>query len=258
MGAKDAVIRQVTEVSLWETVKKQYRFKLKVHVSVFGLIVVLMLVYDLFAVLGSPSYDLSQYDIRLGMYANEGYVIMVFYFIMMFVMGIKLTTKKTRKMSGEFPSNQLSNHLSNILFLATLGFCVSIPAFLTDYTLRFLIYFDVERVDTSLYMDELTYVGLITGILVTLFYMMAVAGVGYLIGELAQVSKVIMGIVIFIVYVIFSVNASWQMGDSSAASVLNFIVGETSVTLFMIKMCILLIVIFMLSLFLGKKREVSR
>src|SRR6476660_9775510 len=139
MIRKVGLMMSLTKVNLAETVKKQYKFKLKANIDVFSSLVWIQLLAILFSLGGVASMGGGSVDLNFNVKYYSADLVVVFTMLWSFVTAITITTKPYRNHDFTFVSNRLSSSLSNILFLLTVSFIGSITATLAGNLVKLLV-----------------------------------------------------------------------------------------------------------------------
>ncbi|MCQ6276562.1 hypothetical protein JMM81_16735 [Bacillus sp. V3B] len=176
----------LTTANLAETVKKQYRFKLKSNIDSFSALIGIQLLGILLSLGGVASTGRSGMNMSIDVKYYSADLVIIFTMLWSFVTAITITTKPYRNHDFSFVTNRLSSSLSNILFLLTTSIMGSITAILAGNLVRVLVFILFKQ---ELYHSHNWSQELILGIGITILYVFFVSSIGYLIGALAQVSK---------------------------------------------------------------------
>lgn len=194
----DSTIRLTT----WDIVLKQYKFRLRTHVEWFGWLLILTVISTLLLIFQPVRMYPSEYfSISFHEGLRQNTVIYIF-FVAMFFFGIQLTVGKHRQMMLLFIKNNRSSSLANFLFLFTLSVFAGVLSYLTIYAVRFVMYF-IQPPVAVLELDILSVLDLGIGVVTTILYMLFIASIGYLAGEVFQGAILFVSIIFMLVFVPF-------------------------------------------------------
>lgn len=245
----------LTSVNLWETVKKQYVYKLQANIDAFSSLIGIQLLALLFSIGGVGSAGMGGPNININIKYYSADLVIGFTLIWAFIIAIIITTQPYRNYDFTFITNRLSSSLSNILFLLTASIVGSITAILSGNLLKIIAH---------LFLNDQIYNGASTGLPeflmgmgVTILYVFLVSSIGYFIGTLAQVSKWFIILIPVLFFGILFLGASMQK-EPFLISVFKFYVMESMLSLFMIKVVATIAVLFTAAISILNRLEVKR
>jgi len=223
----------LTKVSLWDVVKKQFRFKVKSYRGVFTSLMLLQIMGLLFSLGGeggggggseSFSYDMNYYS---------GNFILVFMMIWAFISAIIVTTQAYRYDDYSFVANRLSSHLSNILFLGWASIIGGVTFVLASQSLKlvFLFYKDRKFIESQ----PMTVLQMAEGLAATILYLFLFTALGYLVGMLVQRSKIFTIVLPALLFGSLFLNVFLASESTYVIDIGQIFVRETSFLLFTLK-----------------------
>ena len=244
----------LVEFSLFDAVKKQYLYKLKSHLGLFLAMAGVQVIALLFSLGGVMSHGMgTQYLYTFVSYFSSEIVI-GFTFLWILVVAVLVTTKDYQNIDFTFVSNRLSSNLSNGAFLVTAALIGGFTAMLSGFLLRIIVYFR-----SSHYLLSQNFIVapdvIFTGIAVTLLYLLLFGSLGYFCGVLMQLSKVF---IVILPSLYFGAIILARRGDQMQvlSSVYDFFRGESSLTLFALKVILTAVLIYACSFMLSNRLEV--
>lgn len=245
----------LTKVNLAETVKKQYKFKLKAYIDVFSSLVWIQLLAILFSLGGVASMGGGGVDLNINVKYYSADLVVVFTMLWSFVTAITIMTKPYRNHDFSFVTNRLSSSLANIFFLLTTSIMGSITAVLSGNIVQVLVtvLFKQQSFHTNMVSQEL-----LLGIPITVLYVFLISSIGYFIGALVQISK---GFIILIPVLIIgsvSLDAFLQKKNPSIINIFQFYVMESNLSLFIVKTLMTISVFFIAAIILLNRMEVRK
>lgn len=235
-------------------IKKQYFHKVRTNKDSISSLIIMQLLALFFSMNGvqNSSGGNSILDINVGYYSAD--ISIVFSMIWAFITAINVTTKEYRNAEFAFVTNRLSSNISNILFLLTASIFSGITAIFSVNLLQIVLYYwsDVTFINGYSLLDAPN--EFIIGIGATIFYMVLVSAVGYLMGMLAQIHKLL---VVIIPVTLFGISfAGAASGKVTLLQILfEFIVMESSFLLFVMKVIIISSLSFYLAFLLNNRME---
>lgn len=244
----------LTTISLAETVKKQYFFKMKANIDSFSSLIWIQMMALLFSFNATASSGFTNNDISINIRYYTSDVVMVFTLIWSFVTAITITTKPNRYHDFTFISNRVSSSLSNILFLATANLFGGVTAILSHNLLKMVWILSDEQ---HFYSLQAGFWEHLLGILVAFLYLMLLSSVGYLIGTLVQVSKLFIVILSALVIGSLFLGALFQ-GNPFIVALYQFYFKEASLFFFLIKVLLSAAILFMASTSILNRLEVRK
>ena len=243
--------------SLLETVKKQYNFKLRLYMNLFISLVVVKVIAILFTAGGTGSYGTGTGNIYFYEKFYSSNIIIAFTLLWAFFAAVLLTTRDYRDMDFVFIGNRLSSNISNMGFLVTASLAGGFTAVLGGVLLRVILYYSLGpyNILSDYYFVSLG--DLSRAVLATFLYLILACALGYFCGILVQLSKafvVILPALFFGTLITVSAREEAHLVDY----VFNFIVEESSFTLFLVKVIFTAAILFGSSLLLSNRLEVRK
>jgi hypothetical protein len=244
----------LTKVNLKETVKKQYFFKLKANIDAFSSLIGIQLLALLFSIGGVGSAGMGGSNISVNIKYYSADLVIGFTLIWALVTAITITAKPYRNHDFTFVTNRLSSSLANILFLLTVSIIGSITAILSGNLLKVLAY---VFLDGRIYGVHSGLEELVMGLCVTIFYVFLVTSIGYFIGTLVQVSKLVIILIPVLFFGTLFLEGSMQK-EPFLVNVFSFYTMESTLTLFIIKVVVTVAVFFAAAISILNRMEVRR
>ena len=246
----------LTEVNLFDIVKKQFLYKLKAYLSVFSSLLIIQVVGMLLSMNGSSSMGMSSDGYSLNISYYTGDMVIIFTMLWSFISAIIMTTKAYRDDNFVFVSNRFSSNLSNICFLVFASIVGGITAMLSGFSLKVVMYFILEH--GNVMGTIISFQELLLGMIVSTFYVLLVASLGYLIGMLVQISKWFSVLLPAVFFGYLFLSASKGDEASIIFETVKFFAKETSLFLFLLKVIVTAIILFYGSIILSNKMEVRQ
>ncbi|MET1179043.1 hypothetical protein ABG775_13990 [Peribacillus simplex] len=244
----------LTKVNLKETVKKQYFFKLKANIDAFSSLIGIQLLALLFSIGGVGSAGMGGSNISVNIKYYSADLVIGFTLIWALVTAITITAKPYRNHDFTFVTNRLSSSLANILFLLTASIIGSITAILSGNLLKVLAY---VFLDGRIYGVHSGLKELVMGLCVTIFYIFLVTSIGYFIGTLVQVSKLVIILIPVLFFGTLFLEGSMQK-EPFLVNVFLLYTMESTLTLFIIKVVVTVAVFFAAAISILNRMEVRR
>ncbi|MBZ5750788.1 hypothetical protein [Metabacillus rhizolycopersici] len=246
----------LAEVKLFAVVKNQFLYKLKAHLSIFSSLLIIQVVGMLLSMNGSGSMGTSSDGYSLNISYYTGDIIIIFTMIWSFISAIIITTKAYRNDDFVFVANRFSSNLSNICFLVFASIIGGVTAMLSGILLKVVMYFILD--DGNVMGTIISFQELLLGMIVSTFYVLLVASLGYLVGVLVQISKWFSVLLpaVFFGYLFLSINKNEEA--PIILETVKFFVKETSLLFFVLKVIVTASILFYGSIILANKMEVRQ
>ena len=240
----------LTEVNTIDVIKKQLKFKLYANSGAFTSLMITQFIALLFSLAGVGSMGAGSdwYSISVKQYSAD--IIIAFTIIWGFITATIITTKAYRYDDFTFVSNRLTSNLSNVLFIILASGIGGVSAMLLGGLLKVIVYFwfgaDQLINATSSVSD------LIIGLFVSFLYVLLFSAIGYFIGTLCQLHR----LVVFFIPILFF--GSLFLGGSIIGidQLAAFFFVERSLLLFTVKAMITVAILFGSSVIMSKRLEV--
>ncbi|MCM3665160.1 hypothetical protein M3204_12150 [Mesobacillus subterraneus] len=246
----------LTKVSLWDVVKKQFRFKLKSFRGMFTSLMILQVMALLFSLSGEGGggggTDMFSYDMKL----YSGNIITAFMMIWALISAIVVTTQAYRFDDYTFVANRLSSHLANILFLGWASIIGGITTVLASQSLKLSVFFlkDREFVESQ----PLTVLQMAEGLAATILYLFLFTAIGYLLGMLVQRNKIFMVIIPGFLFGSLFLNVLLASESTLVIDIGQLFVRETSFLLFTVKVLLTSALAYAISAWISNSLEVRK
>lgn len=245
----------LTESNVRDVIFKQYRYKLQAYLGVFTSLMFIQVLGMLFSFSGTGSMGGSagtfSYDVR----TYSGSLVAIFTLMWAFSNGISLTTKQHRYDDFNFVTTRQVSHYANALFLATASVIAAITGLLTTYVLRLLV---TQVLKTpSVAVDQISAIDVCKGLIGFFLYILLFASVGYFIGMLAQMNKIVAFLLPVLLIVVITIQAYLGGEGALLVDIGRFYVLEASFLLFTVKSVITSVLFFLGACMLGNRLEVG-
>ena len=246
----------LTKVSLWDVVKKQFRFKMKSYRGMFTSLMMLQIIGILFSLGGEGgggggsdtfSYDMNYYS---------GNIILAFMMIWAFISAIVVTTQAYRFDDYSFVANRLSSHLSNILFLGWASVIGGVSFVLASQSLKLAILFQKDR--GFIESQPITMPQMAEGLAATILYLFLFTALGYLVGMLVQRNKAFIIILPALLFGSLFLNVFLASESTLVIDIGQIFVRETSILLFMLKVLLTSALAYAISVWISNSLEVRK
>ncbi|KMY50406.1 hypothetical protein [Peribacillus loiseleuriae] len=246
----------ITKPSLTNIVKKQYSYKLRAYRQVYNSLIALQLLAIFFSFNGVGSMSGNWGGIHLNINYYSADIIIIFTMLWGLNSAALITTKAYRFDDFAFVTNRLSGNMANLYVMLTLSVIGGLTSILSGVLLKLLIYYstDVQIFNDTRLMSEPNL--FVTSILSASMYVFLFCVLGYMIGMLFQVNKMIL--VALAALFIWGLFKDVSGGSNVMVNVFTFFVSESSLFLFFIKMMFCSILLFSISLVISNRMEVRQ
>lgn len=246
----------LTDVKLFDIVKKQFVYKLKAFISVFSSLVSIQVIGMILSMNGISNYYTSFNGQSLNVSIYNGNLIIIFTMIWAFISAIIMTTKAYRNDDFVFIANRLSSNISNMCFLLLASFVGGITAMLAGILLKVVMFFIVD--EGNVMSTMISFQELLLGMIVSMLYVLLFASLGYLIGMLVQVSKWFAVIIpaLFFGYAFLGINKDGEA--PLIVEIFTFYAMESSFGFFLLKVILAVCIFLFGSMILSNKMEVRQ
>ncbi|WLR43070.1 hypothetical protein LC087_02315 [Bacillus carboniphilus] len=240
-------------ISLLETIKKQFLFKLKANIDAFSSLILVQLVGILFSLNGVASSGSggAYYNLYVSYYTAD--MVIIFTFIWAFIIALTVTTRPYRAQDFVFITNRFTSNLSNLLFILICCLIGSITSILSGNLLKLIVYFFINDQFVNVHATFLE--GLVT-VIVLFFYCGLISSIGYLVGSIVQLHKMFA----FMIPIVFFGTLFLSANDENSimANTFTFFMKETNSGLLIFKIVIVASVLFSVSFTIINRLEVRR
>lgn len=183
----------LANASLTDIIKKQYCFKLQSYAPMFVSLAAVQLIalfFTLGGMVGSMSSGSNFIDVTVKYYSGAG--ISAFTFFWALITAFIITLPHYRYIDFSFVGNRLSSNLANIAFLLTGSVAGGVTAILGSILLRNIAYYSGSETYILGFNYFITPRELLTGIIVSVLYLVLLSALGYFCGMLVQVNKILL------------------------------------------------------------------
>lgn len=248
----------LSPTNLLAVVRRQYVFKLKTNANllmILALVQMIAIAFSLLGMSGSISTGSNIIYVNISQISNMG--VLVFTLMWALVVAIYLTTPNFQDLDFAFVSNRMSSCFSNILFLGTSALLGGAGVGLAGIFLRtatYILGWGDSIIGTHFYVPPGE---LILGIMIGLLYVLLVSSIGYFLGSLAQMTKILIPIIPALIIGMLVMDAGNQQVHL-ILSAAQFFTGERSIIAFSIKTLLASGLFFIAATLLSQHREVRR
>lgn len=239
------------EVSLQSITFKQYIYKIKGYSNLFYGLFIAQILGMLFSMQGMRNSGMWTDDLSINVKGYTAEAVIVFSLFWIMITGTTIVNKSYRNIEFSVVANRLSSNLSNIGFLLTCSLFAGITSSLSGVLLRVIGYFWFERAQIPSEGFLIAPTDLLLGIFVAILYLVLFSSIGYLGGALVELHKSFVIIIPVLVIGFFRIYANF-LGDL----IKNFY--ESLLPVFIVKILILSLVLFGISIFLSYRMEVRK
>lgn len=244
----------LVEGKLLGATKRQYIYKLKAYFQLLFNLIIFQAVGIVFSTVSTISENIN--FVTLITYSNT--IVTVFSFIMLFSVGYILQTEKYKNLDVAVVGNSYTSSFSDIAYIITICIFGGITTSLGGVLLRILIYFiksGQNIVGEGFFIPPKV---LLIGIISTFLYAVLISSLGYLLGAIAQINKVLLliipALIIGSMFLILSNNAY----SNTVAVIRDFYVSEVSMVMFIIKIFVTSAILFSVAVKIASNLEVRR
>ncbi|GAA0359985.1 hypothetical protein J2S11_001447 [Bacillus horti] len=242
--------------SLLSVVKRQYFYKLKAYIGVFGALMIVQIVGLLFSIGGGGMSGMSSGGISLSIGFYSGDIMILFTMIWAVMISITITTKAYRNSDFTFVTTRFSRNLANMAFLLTVGSVGGVTAMLSGVLLKSIAFYTLGSENVTI--QHVSLVEFFIGIVATILYVILFCAIGYFIGTLVQLSKALVVFVPVLILGIITVRVDPRSGDTIMIYTSQFFGGETSLLIFLSKIICTVSVLFICSVLLSNRLEARK
>ena len=242
----------LNEVSLLSISLKQYYYKLKAYSNLFNWLIMAQIIALLFSLGGVGGTGAYNDELSVSVTHYSANIVVIFSFAWIWFIAIQLTTKQYKNMETILVTNRITENLSSIGYLLTACVFGGITSSLGGVLLRVIMYFTSDRSEMVFDGFSLAQSDLFLGMVVGILYMVLISAISYLLGVIARINMVLGTIIIALIIGLFRVYTNL------AQLIPKFIAFEVSLPLFALKVIIISILLFEVSILLSNRREVSQ
>ncbi|WP_421383118.1 hypothetical protein ACOJQI_02215 [Bacillus salacetis] len=247
----------LAEVSMWDVVKKQFRFKLKSYRGVFSSLMVLQIIGLLFSMNGEGmsggGTEYFGYEVKF----FTGSLILAFVMVWAFISSILFTTKAYRYDDFSFVSNRAASHFSNILFMMYSSVLAAVTVYLSSYVLKLIV--QLSGSGAYILSAPMTFGGFLSGMGGMILYIFLLAALGYVCGMLVQYSKIFLGVLPAVVFGAVFLEGFYSHNEPTLIPMIfSFFGRETSFFLFAVKVIVVSAIAFGTAILISNRMEVKQ
>lgn len=242
----------LTEITLFNVVKKQVEYKVKSYTGIFHSLIVLQLLGILFATIGtsSMSESVSFFSMTVEFYSSGVISAMTAFWII--INALLLTTTAYREDDFTFVTNRLSRLYANIIFLIILSMIGAGSSYLAINVLKVYLFMQNKEL---IFIDHVPITSGIFSLLGLIGYFILLGAIAYTVGSIVQRNKVVAIVLSTSFIALGTVLLQFQV-DELIAQVLYFFTQETNFVLFILKIIITSSLLFLLSWSMSRNQEV--
>lgn len=246
----------LTEVSIADSVKRQYKFKLKSYLGAFTTLIAVQVVAMLFSSSGTGSMGTSSesYSINVSYYSAN--LMIMFTMLWSLITSILITTKGYRYEDFMFVTNRLTSNLSNVLFLLTASIVGGTTAMLTGIFHKVYLFYISSG--SNFISTEIPFSELIMGIVATSLYMLLFSTLGYFVGMITQFHKIFIVLLPTLLFGSLFLGARFNGEVLFITKAVELFAKETSLLVFAIKVLTVATALFYASYVLSNRLEVRK
>ena len=242
----------LNEMSMIDVVKKQLRLKFLSHHSIWLSLVGVQLFGILLSAVATSSGSSSSGNIYTTSHVYSSSFLLIMTYLWAVGTSVYLALESSNRMDYTYVTTRLSQYISNVIFLI---FIAAIGAF-TAYFASSLIPL-VQRlfVNGIILNTSFTFVEHIINTARTVFYIFLFASLTYLVAVLFQFNRFI-PLGFLVLYSFENVLLAKIGADSLTLSLFNFFEGESSLSLFMLKVIGLSTILLAIAWLFNRSKEV--
>lgn len=244
------------KISLWDIVKKQFRFKLKSYRGMFTSLMMLQIIGILFSLGGEGGGGGGSDSFSYEMKYYSGSFILAFMMIWAFLSAIIVTTQAYRFDDYAFVANRMSSNLANILFLGWASIIGGVTFLLASQSLKLSVLILQEQ--DYIVNQRLSMLQMAEGLVGIILYLFLFTALGYLVGMLVQRNKIFIILLPALLFGSLFINVIFASESSLLIDVGRIFVKETSFLLFLLKVLFTSAVAFGSAIFLSNNLEVRK
>ncbi|MDG5787234.1 hypothetical protein QA612_06990 [Evansella sp. AB-P1] len=242
----------LTETNVLETTKILYKYKLNAYLNALSALMFVQILALFFSFLGVGSMGFGSSTVNLQVTTYSGSMVIVFSLMWAFIISITMTTKPYRNSDFSFVTNRVTSHLSSIAFLITACIFAGVTSMLMGLLLKVIMYF---RFGGEIIGSHVGVTDLFIGISGTVFYLILLSSLGYFVGVLSQLHKM-MKFILPIVF--FGLLFVWGPNAKLPSEIVSFFIHESSLFLFILKVVGTSLLFYMVSILISNRLEVRQ
>lgn len=246
----------LAKTSLLENSKKQIRFKLKAYMWAFSSLVVLQVLAILFSMGGTGSMGSGRNEMFIQVQFYSADLVIGFTMLWGFIVGTQITATMYKENEFMFVTNKLSHNLSDAAFLIVVSAISGVLALLAGFLIKVLSYFLLDftpHINAGLTLD---FKHVMVGVIATILFVTLSSSLGYVVGSLVQLHKLFIVILPSVFFGLLYIAARFDAEFMLKA--FQFYFRETDFFLFVMKVVVTIIGLFMASILISKQLEVRQ
>lgn len=239
----------LTEPKMSNLVMKQYKYKLNSYIGALTSLIMIQIIAILMSFASTGMMGTGTELIGINVYYYTADFVIIFTMLWAAMTAITITTKAYRFDDFSFVTNRITSNLSNIVFLITISVIGAVTAILSSFFIKTIMYFifDLEK----MMVIQASFIEYVVGIVALFFYLLLFSAIGYFIGTLYQVSKASLFLSIALL-----ITAIILLGIPIEV-VFQFFAFEESIGMFIVKVLITVLGLFVTSSAMSNKLEVK-
>ncbi|MDG5472948.1 hypothetical protein P6709_14435 [Jeotgalibacillus sp. ET6] len=242
----------LSKITLGEAVKKQYKYKLFSYYDAIKSLLIIQLIAIVFSFIGSGGSSTSDMNVTISVDTYSSDVVFFFTVLWMFITAILLTTRAYRYEDFSFITNRISSQLANTLYLLTGAAAGTITTVLSTFLLYVIFYFTNSSETIFGYSAAGSPGELMLAAGGTFFYLLAAAALGYFLGVLTQINRLLGFFAAAILLFLPMFLGQFYIFNQIS----TFYFQESSLLLFGLKILLSALLLFCAAILLLNKREV--
>lgn len=243
-------VNQLTKVetSFSESVKSSFKFKFRTYQGMFITMILIQMIATLFA-LGNNSFQLGE---GISGYIYSGDIIIILTIVWAIWMTFMLTGQSAQNIMFTFVTNRYSHHVSNFIFIIVLSAIGGVTAYMLSFIFKIGAYL-YNGPDLLLESEPLETIYILSGLVGTVFYTLLFSMLAYIIGTLVQWHRIFIGLVPVIFIALMS-----NFSDKITEFIGYLVFYENNLFIFVLNVSVITVILFLLSIFIGRRQEVRK
>lgn len=244
----------LTESGLLNVVRRQYYFKMKSYIGYFITLAAIQIISLLFTIGGMGSMQTSSQGASFVVKFYSGDMITGLSIFWVGLLALIITSTNYLNTDFMFVSNRLSSNLANIAFLVTASVIGGVTAILCGFLQKALIYVVVGSQAIIAQSPPSGLNEAIVGMIAAFFYTLLFSAIGYFLGKVTRIIKPL----IILLPTLFFGLLMVEDRRSIIIGPINFFTQESSLALFIMKITITTIFLYILSIVISNRKEVRQ
>ena len=239
-------------MSLIDVVKKQLRLKFLSHHSIWLSLVGIQLFGILISAVATSSGSSSSGDVYTTSHFYSSTFLLIMTYIWTIVTSVYLALESSNRMDYTYVTTRLSQFISNVIFLSFIAFIGAITSYFASSLIPLVQRLFINGVIQNMSFTFVEHIMNITG---TFGYILLFASTTYLVVVLFQFNRFI-PLGFLVVYGLVNLQLARIGADSLIIPLYNFYEGESSLSLFLLKVIALSTILLAIAWFVNRSREV--